>query len=213
MITYWMSRKRWEETEPDSKPDPLFRKDMLEDFLRYAGSFRWISRQHLMQSAIERLRRGSHCYTVVEDGVLIHYAWLHPGVEEVELTEVGYKCRIPPNGAVLYDDRTDVAAVRALMRRSRGSPKRDRRGGLQRRSMRHRFHEAFSMGADYVVASILVANAQSTQNLVNLGIPYEPLDRVTQVVRFGRRRVWREPISPGPGPRVSGGVDTPAAPA
>jgi hypothetical protein len=211
MMTYWMPRERGEESEPDSKPDPLFRKDMLEDFLRYAGSFRWISRQHLMQSAIERLRRGSHCYTVVEEGVLIHYAWLHPGVEEVDLSEVGYKCRIPPNGALLYDDRTDVAAVRALMRRSRGTPARERRGGLQKRSTRHRFHEAFAMGADYVLASILVSNTLSTQNLMNLGIPYEPLDRVTQVTRFGRRRVRRESLAPGP--RGSGGVATPAAPA
>ena len=67
------------------------------------------------------------------------------------------------------------------------------------------------MGADYVLASILVSNTLSTQNLMNLGIPYEPLDRVTQVTRFGRRRVWRESLSPGP--RASGGVDTPAAPA
>jgi CelD/BcsL family acetyltransferase involved in cellulose biosynthesis len=199
MITYRLTRQAWERTDPDSKPDPLFHKDMLEDFLRYAGSFRWISRQHLMQSAIERLRRGSHCYTVVEDGVLIYYAWLHPGVEEMDLSEVGYRYPLPPNGAVLYDDRTDVAAVRALIRRSRGSQSRERRGGLQKRSFRHRFHEAFAMGADYVAASIVATNTLSTQNLVNLGIAFEPVDRVTQVTRFGRRRAWREPVSGDPG--------------
>jgi CelD/BcsL family acetyltransferase involved in cellulose biosynthesis len=199
MIVYRLTREGWEQTEPSSKPDPLFRKDMLEDFLCYAGSFRWISRQHLMRSAIERIRRGSHCYTVVEDGVLIHYAWLHPGVEEMDLSEVEYRYPIPPKGAVLYDDRTDVAAVRALMRRSRGSKARERRGGLQKRSYRHRFHEAFGMGADFTMGSIVVTNTLSTQNLVNLDVPFEPLDRVTRVTRFGRRRTWQEPVSPDGG--------------
>jgi hypothetical protein len=199
MIVYRVTREGWEQTEPSSKPDPLFRKDMLEDFLCYAGSFRWISRQHLMRSAIERIRRGSHCYTVVEDGVLIHYAWLHPGVEEMDLSEVEYRYPIPPKGAVLYDDRTDVAAVRALMRRSRGSKARERRGGLQKRSYRHRFHEAFGMGADFTIGSIVVTNTLSTQNLANLDVPFEPLDRVTRVTRFGRRRTWQEPVSPDGG--------------
>jgi hypothetical protein len=65
------------------------------------------------------------------------------------------------------------------------------------------------MGADYVLASILVSSALSRQNLKNLGIPYEPLDRVTQVTRFGRRRVWRESISVGP--RARSGAPASAA--
>jgi CelD/BcsL family acetyltransferase involved in cellulose biosynthesis len=209
MIIYWMPRERWEE-EADSKPDPVFRKDMLEDFLGYAGSFRWISRQHLMQSAIERLRRGSHCYTVVEDGVLIYYGWLHVGIQEMDLTELGdYKYRFPPSAAVLYDDRTDVAAARAVMRRTRGAGARERRGGLHKRAMLHRFHEGFAMGADYALASILVSNTLPSNNVANLGIPYEPFDRVIEVRRFGRRRVWQESLAEGPG--RAGPADAPAA--
>jgi hypothetical protein len=210
MITYRMTREAWERSDPGAKPDPIFRKDMLEDFLCYAGSFRWISRQHLMQSAIERMRRGSHCYTVVEDGVLIHYAWLHVGVREMDLSEVGYTYPLPPGGAVLYDDRTDVAAVRALMRRSRGAAGRERRGGLQKRSYRHRFHEAYTMGADYTMGSIVVSNTLSAQNLSNLGVEFEPVHRVTQVTRFGRRRSWQEPVlSDAP---AETGAETPASP-
>ena len=210
MQTYRISRAAWEKAQPDFKPDPLFRKDMLEDFLLYAGSMRWISRQHLMESAIERLRTGSHCYTVVEDGVLIHYAWLHVGVPEMDLSEVGYKYPLPPKSAVLYDDRTDVAAVRALLRRTRGSKARERRGGLQRRSLLHRFHEAFSMGADCLAGSILELNTRSRENFFALGVEFEVVDRVIQVVRLGRRRSWREPIAPGT--EAPAGADTPGSP-
>ena len=55
------------------------------------------------------------------------------------------------------------------------------------------------MGADYVMGSIVVTNARSTQNLVNVDVPFEPLDRVTRVTRFGRRRTWQEPVSPDAG--------------
>ena len=36
-----------------------------------------------------------------------------------------------------------------------------------------------------------------TQNIMNVGVEIELFDRITQVGRFGRRRVWQEPISPG----------------
>lgn len=169
--TYRLSRAAWEKAEPDSKPDPLFRRDMLEDFLLSAGP--GFARQHLMQEAIERLREGAHCYTVVEGGALVHHAWLQLGEPEMKLSALGYGYQIPPNGGVLYDDRADGAAVTAL----------------QGRSFRHRVHEAFSMGADYVSGGMV-------GNLVDLGIELEPLDRVTGTTRFGRRRIRREPISP-----------------
>jgi len=174
VITYRLTREAWEKAAPGSKPDPLFRKDMLEDFLLHPGSMRGLSRQHLMQSASERLRQGSHCYTVVGDGVLVHYAWLHLGVPEIELSEVGYRYPIPPNGCVLDDDRPAGAAVTEL----------------RKRSFRHRLHEAFSMGADYATGGMV-------EKLVDLGVELEALDQVTQITRFGRRRARREPISPG----------------
>lgn len=173
VITYRLTREAWERAAPGSKPDPLFRKDMLEDFLLYPGSRRGLSRQELMQSAIEGLRRGCHCYTVVEDGVLVHSAWLHVGAQEIELSEVGYRYRIPPNGCVLFDERPDGAAVTEL----------------RKRSFRHRLHEAFSMGADYVTGGMV-------DNLVDLGVELEPLDQVTQITRLGRRRAQRQPIPP-----------------
>jgi hypothetical protein len=36
-----------------------------------------------------------------------------------------------------------------------------------------------------------------TQSIMNVGVDIELFDRITQVTRFGRRRVWQEPISPG----------------
>jgi hypothetical protein len=32
---------------------------------------------------------------------------------------------------------------------------------------------------------------------MNVGVEIEFFDRITQVTRFGRRRVWQERISPG----------------
>lgn len=175
-ITYRVTREAWEKAAVGFKPDPVFRKDLLEDFLRAAEVPGGVSRQQLMQSAIERSRGGAHCYTVVEDGVLIHSAWLQLGALAMDLSGAGYRYPIPPNGGVLSDDGGDPAAGRAL----------------QPRSVRHRLHEAFSMGADYVAGTM-------AENLLHVGGELELLDRVTQITRFGRRRAWQDPIASAQG--------------
>ena len=36
-----------------------------------------------------------------------------------------------------------------------------------------------------------------THNIMNVGVEIELFDRITQVTRFWRRRIWQQPISPG----------------
>lgn len=173
---------------PGQEPDPCFRKDALEDFLRYTGSFRWCSRQEMMAQAIERLHRGRHCYTVVEEGVLSHFAWIKLDAPAIHLTEVDYIYPLPPKSAMCFEAYTDP--------RARGR-------GLHRRSLAVRLRDAFEMGAECVLTAIRESNKTAARNAEQAG--YVPIVRITRTRRFGRSR-WREEPVPVGGPSAAEGA-------
>jgi CelD/BcsL family acetyltransferase involved in cellulose biosynthesis/predicted acetyltransferase len=160
-------------------PDGLrFRVDALDDFECFHGADRWMSRERLLANARARLAAGEHCWTVVEDGVLVHYAWLQLGRDSVHVTEVDAVFRSAAPMAVLYDAHTD--------QRARGR-------GLHRMSLRHRIDAARAAGATRVISGALETNIASRRNLESVGFAVEQ--------RLVRRRVLglRRPVVLEPG--------------
>ena len=163
------------------RPDrgPLFRVDALEDFECFQGADRWMSRERLLANARVRLADGEHCWTLVEDGVLVHYAWLQLGKDSVHITEVDAVFRSAAPVAVLYDAHTD--------QRARGR-------GLHRMSLRHRIDAARAAGATRAISGALESSTASRRNLESVGFEVEQ--------RLVRRRVLgvRRPVVVEPGP-------------
>jgi len=128
---------------PDTEP---FQLDRLEDFARYAGSDRWMTRQWLMGEAIRRLDEGHHSYSYVENGVLAHFAWLHPGATRIPLSETGVVVQLPERSAVCFGDYTEPQA---------------RGRGFQKASVAVRTRHAFDLGFERVFSVVAEANIPS----------------------------------------------------
>jgi GNAT superfamily N-acetyltransferase len=152
---------------------PVLRRDAAEDFLRYTGSIRWRSRQAMMAEAVRRLGAGEHCYTHVEGGALLHFAWVQLNPDVMRVTEVGADFMPPPGTAFCYGSYTEPSA---------------RGRGLHRESLRQRVRDAFRMGLDHVISGVAETNGPSRHNHEVLGFA---LDR--RLVRrrlLGRSRQW-----------------------
>jgi CelD/BcsL family acetyltransferase involved in cellulose biosynthesis/RimJ/RimL family protein N-acetyltransferase len=101
-------------------------RDQFEDLACYEPSERWQpTTTAFLQSAMERLGNGEHCYTYVDDGVLAHYGWLVECQESTFMEEVKQSWRLPPGSAVLYGFYTHprfrgrglyAAALRRMLR-------------------------------------------------------------------------------------------------
>jgi hypothetical protein len=65
-----------------------------------------------LEAARNRLARGEHLYTRVENGVLLHYAWLIPSQACAEDVAIGQVFYPPPGSAALYDHFTHPAGRR-----------------------------------------------------------------------------------------------------
>ena len=64
-------------------------RDSLDDLLHYEPSESWQpSRSAFIRTALERLAKGSHVYTMVLDGKLAHWGWLTEREDEAHLAEV-----------------------------------------------------------------------------------------------------------------------------
>lgn len=73
------------------------RRDCLEDLLSYHPTDVWSSRQDFMAQALQRIEEGQHIYTLVEDGELLHWAWLieRPNQECLERLFPGCSLTLP----------------------------------------------------------------------------------------------------------------------
>jgi len=87
----------------DLSDQPIVRRDVLADLLVYErDNAQAPSRQEFLRNAMERIERGDHFYTCVEDGSLIAHIWLtrlsgSAGEDQEELA-LGF-----PAGSVLLD--------------------------------------------------------------------------------------------------------------
>jgi GNAT superfamily N-acetyltransferase len=122
-----------------------------------------------MAAAVRRIDQRQHCFTAIEDGILVHYGWLQLNRQTIEITEVGMKIDLPPSTAVLYDFYTEPSA---------------RGRGLYRRALRHIVADAFAAGADRAFIGAMEGNRPSRKGIESAG--FKPYLRLTH-----RRLLWR----------------------
>ena len=85
------------------------RRDTIADLLRFQEQAETPSRQEFYRTALARLEQGHHCYTVVEQGRLVHWGWLAEGQDRGFLEEVHQPFTYPSGSVALYDFYTDPA--------------------------------------------------------------------------------------------------------
>ncbi len=176
--------------KPGEKPPSAFREDTIEDFLHYTGSIWHASRQAMMTEARRRLGRGEHCVTALVDGVLAYYAWVQVEPPTIEVPEVGFSYRLPPQSAVAYDSYTEP--------RLRGH-------GLHRWGDRYRVRWAARLGARQIFSAVADSNVPSKRAKEAAG--YRPFTHVVRVRRLGRSRTWEEPLASAPAREATGAPD------
>jgi RimJ/RimL family protein N-acetyltransferase len=95
-----------------SLPNPRrLRRDHPDDLQYYERTASWqLSPEAYRAAARERLARGEHLYTLVEQGRLLHYAWLQPRHTRGEDQAVGQAFFPPPESSALYDHYTHPSA-------------------------------------------------------------------------------------------------------
>jgi hypothetical protein len=91
----------------------LLQRNRLEDLRYYERTVSWqMSPDAYRQEARLRLAKGEHLYTLVEQGRLVHYAWLATQHVRGEDMTVGQVFFAPPESAALYDHYTHPLARR-----------------------------------------------------------------------------------------------------
>jgi CelD/BcsL family acetyltransferase involved in cellulose biosynthesis len=103
-------------------PDVLSR-DRLDDLLAFKPKRRWwMNRQEFLSNACERLEKGHHCYTSINDrGSLLDCAWLVERHDQALLSDLSSKLEIPKKSALLVpsdiDPQTrDIASFEGCVR-------------------------------------------------------------------------------------------------
>ena len=150
--------------------DVAFRRDSVSDVLCYAPATPDDRpRQQFLSDALDRLENGRHVYTLVERGVLVHFAWL---IEEqaVSGSEYGQPYELAPRSCVLYDDYTHPTA---------------RGRGLHKASLVARARDAATtLPVDWIYISVLAENTPSRRNIERVG--FVRCAQFTKVTRLGR---------------------------
>ncbi|HJT22761.1 MAG TPA: GNAT family N-acetyltransferase [Nitrospira sp.] len=91
----------------------LLQRNRLEDLRYYERTVSWqMSPDAYQQEARLRLAKGEHLYTLVDQGRLVHYAWLATHHVRGEDRTVGQVFFAPPDSAALYDHYTHPLARR-----------------------------------------------------------------------------------------------------
>jgi hypothetical protein len=87
-------------------------RDRLDDLLAFKPKYRWwTNRQEFLSNACERLEKGHHCYTQLDDrGSLMHCAWLVERPNEALPSDVNADVSIAENSALLVPCELDPEA-------------------------------------------------------------------------------------------------------
>jgi GNAT superfamily N-acetyltransferase len=141
----------------------MFRRDAVEDFRHYRGTIRHLSTERLMVEARNRLAAGEHCYTLVTDEGLVHWAWLQVAPSTIHVTEVDMRISIPPRSGVGYDAYTEPVA---------------RGRGLHKASLRARMRDAHALGLRRLICGVLATNAASRRSIGVAGL--RPMRRLVR---------------------------------
>ena len=125
-----------------------------------AWSYENLSRDEYLAVVEERRRSGGHhMYSLVEDGVLVHYGWLTSRQERAPDAAIGLVFIPPPDSAALWDYYTHPVA---------------RGRGLYRDSLRQCMHDAVTIdGARHVFIYVYGDNDVSRHAIEKAGFEYQ----------------------------------------
>jgi RimJ/RimL family protein N-acetyltransferase len=138
----------------------IFRRDCLDDLQYYERSSKEQQSPDVYRTqAVERRAQGFHLYTFVEDGRLLHYAWL---IERQTRGEDGWVDMVyfpPPETAVLFDHFTHPVA---------------RGRGLYFQAVCRLLHDARKIeGARQAYVTVFASNGASRHVIEKAGFQYE----------------------------------------
>jgi RimJ/RimL family protein N-acetyltransferase len=136
------------------------KRDAWED-LAYCVEWSYpnLTRDQYLQAVDERRRSGPHhLYSLVENGILVHYGWLTSRQDRAPDAALGLVFMPPPRSAALWDYFTHSAA---------------RGRGLYRDSLRQCMHDAVATdGADTVFIYVYADNEVSRNAIEKAGFEY-----------------------------------------
>lgn len=138
--------------------------DSAEDLLLFDSAAVGCRRQDFLAAALERLERGQHCYTIVENGRLVHYGWRAAKQASSFFTEVQENYEYSPAGDVLYDFFTHPSA------RGRGLYQQTLAFLLRNQTPRQDGPDAGECPVTYI--SALASNESSIHVIEKLGFEY-----------------------------------------
>jgi GNAT superfamily N-acetyltransferase len=179
-------RKVWDKTEfriyvyaPEDVqklPRPhLMSSDNLEALLAFTPMADYQTRQGFLARALHQIEAEQHCYTLVENGCLVHYGWLGLRQQKARLSEVAQEFIYDePANAVLYDFFTHPQA---------------RGRGLYQQALYQILHDAAVVpGIKKIYIMVLADNAPSRHVIEKVGFTYA--GSLFRQKRLGKTSTW-----------------------
>ena len=150
-------------------------RDAIADFDAYAPDNAWDATPDRQRALVaERLREGSHSYTLVERGRLVHHSYMAAPAPSIELDFGLGDYPLPPRAAKLWDDNTHSLA---------------RGRGLHQASLRRRARDAArTPGIDWVYIVVSAANGPSRHSIEKVGFEHVASVRFVRVLGIRVRR-------------------------
>jgi RimJ/RimL family protein N-acetyltransferase len=135
-----------------------FRKNCLEDLLKFEAVESWQDKYDFLSVAMRRLASGEIAYSHADHDRLLSYFWLIPSARKAVFSEVKQGIRLPEGSAVQYDAFTHPA--------SRGK-------GLYQAAMTEGLSDAFQQHqATRVFVGVVSTNAASRHVIEKVGYTY-----------------------------------------
>jgi CelD/BcsL family acetyltransferase involved in cellulose biosynthesis len=92
------------------RTDDRFRRNSLEDLLRFEAIEDWHDKPEFLLNATRRLEKGEVVYSHADDERLLSFGWLIPNAKKALFSEVKQGMRFPAGSVVLYDAYTHPAS-------------------------------------------------------------------------------------------------------
>jgi CelD/BcsL family acetyltransferase involved in cellulose biosynthesis/ribosomal protein S18 acetylase RimI-like enzyme len=140
------------------KDTPLVPRDRLADLLSFQPQEFWRTRQGFLAKSLKNMESGHHFYTRLENGRLLHLAWLVEKQEAQLFPETDHAFQIPSGSAAVYGSYTDPG--------SRGR-------GLCQSTLRQILHDVAKIpGVNFIFAAVPANNKPAIHVLEKTGFAY-----------------------------------------
>jgi GNAT superfamily N-acetyltransferase len=163
--------------------DESVRRDCIRDLLAFAPAQGTQDSKDFFATALARLEKGQHPYTMVHNDRLIHWGWIAEHQKESFLDEVEQTFTLPPATGVLFDFYTHPDF---------------RRRGYYERTLRRMINDANSTDLTQLYIFVEANNGASRRVIEKIGFRYR--------LSFWKRRVgtsvrkWRDDLIETSGP-------------